>query len=77
MVNGFAQMPMDGVSMKYTFDDAKAPAVSKTQFFDNNGSRGIYKDGWYACTFGPLFPWIPAQGLDKWDSKKMSGNCIT
>jgi arylsulfatase len=62
---------MDGVSMKYTFDNADAPAVSKTQFFDNNGSRAIYKDGWYACTFGPLYPWIPAQpGLDKWDSKK-------
>ena len=71
VVNGFAQMAMDGVSMKYTFDNAKAPEVSKTQFFDNNGSRGVYKDGWYACTFGPLYPWIPAQpGLDKWDSKK-------
>lgn len=71
VVNGFEQMPMDGVSLKYTFGDAKAPAVSKTQFFDNNGSRGVYKDGWYACTFGPLYPWIPAQpGLDKWDSSK-------
>ncbi len=70
VVNGFAQMPLDGVSMKYTFDNAAAPEVAKTQFFDNNGSRGVYKDGWYACTFGPLFPWIPAQpGLDKWDSK--------
>ncbi len=69
-VNGFEQMKMDGVSMKYTFADAKAPAVAKTQFFDNNGSRGIYKDGWYACTFGPLFPWLPgAPGLDKWDPK--------
>jgi len=58
------------VSMKYTFENAAAPDVAKTQFFDNNGSRGVYKDGWYACTFGPLFPWIPAQpGLDKWDSK--------
>ena len=71
VVNGFDQMPMDGISMKYTFDNAKAPAAAKTQFFDNNGSRGVYSDGWYACTFGPLYPWIPAQkGLDKWDSKK-------
>jgi arylsulfatase len=61
---------MDGVSMKYTFDDAKAKPASKTQFFDNNGSRGVYQDGWFACTFGPLYPWIPAQqGLDKWNSK--------
>jgi arylsulfatase A-like enzyme len=71
VVNGFTQMALDGVSMKYTFDNATAPEVPKTQFFDNNGSRGVYKDGWYACTFGPLYPWIPAQpGLDKWDSKK-------
>jgi arylsulfatase len=70
-VNGFQQMPLDGISMKYTFDDAKVPAAPKTQFFDNNGSRGIYKDGWYACAFGPLYPWISAQkGLDTWDSEK-------
>jgi arylsulfatase A-like enzyme len=70
VVNGFEQMPIDGVSMKYTFDNAAASPVAKTQFFDNNGSRGIYQDGWYACTFGPLRPWIPAQkGLDQWDSK--------
>jgi arylsulfatase A-like enzyme len=71
VVNGFTQIPMDGISMKYTFDNALTPAAAKTQFFDNNGSRGIYKDGWYACTFGPLYPWIPAQpGLENWDSKK-------
>lgn len=71
VVNGYQQMPVDGISMKYTFNNAKAPPADKVQFFDNNGSRGVYKDGWYACTFGPLYPWIPAQqGLDKWDSKK-------
>ena len=70
VVNGFDQIPLDGVSMKYTFGNADTAPVAKTQFFDNNGSRGIYQDGWYACTFGPLYPWIPAQkGLDKWDSK--------
>ncbi|WP_053004320.1 arylsulfatase [Flavobacterium sp. ABG] len=71
VVNGFDQIPLDGISMKYTFNDPKAKPAPKTQFFDNNGSRGIYKDGWYACTFGPLYPWIPAQkGLAEWDSKK-------
>lgn len=71
VVNGFNQMPIDGLSMKYTFANPKAPEVSKVQFFDNNGSRGVYKDGWYACTFGPLYPWIPAQpGLAQWDSTK-------
>jgi arylsulfatase len=56
--------------MKYTFADAGIEARKNIQFFDNNGSRGIYYDGWFACTFGPLYPWIPAQpGLGKWNSK--------
>lgn len=70
VVNGFPQVPLDGISMKYTFSDPKSESVKKIQFFDNNGSRGIYNDGWYACTFGPLYPWIPAQpSLGKWNSK--------
>ena len=60
VVDGFAQDPIDGVSMVYSFADAKVPGRKVTQYFDNNGSRGIYHDGWYACTFGPLVPWDTA-----------------
>ena len=60
VVDGFEQDPIDGVSMAYTFADAKAATHKHTQYFDNNGSRGIYHDGWYACTFGPLVPWDAA-----------------
>jgi arylsulfatase A-like enzyme len=56
-VNGFKQDPIDGVSMAYTFTDADAPTRQKTQYFENNASRGIYHDGWFACTFGPFVPW--------------------
>jgi arylsulfatase len=70
-VNGFEQDPIDGVSMLPSFNDAKAPDNKHIQYFDNNGSDGIYKDGWYACTFGPLTPWLNAQkGLAEWDSSK-------
>ena len=70
-VNGFPQDPIDGVSMAASFTNAKAPENKHVQYFDNNGSDGIYNDGWYACTFGPLIPWLNAQpGLDKWDSSK-------
>ena len=70
-VNGFPQDPIDGVSMAASFSDPKAPENKHVQYFDNNGSDGIYKDGWYACTFGPLSPWLNAQpGLDQWDSSK-------
>jgi arylsulfatase A-like enzyme len=71
VVNGFEQDPIDGVSMAASFTDARSPENKHVQYFDNNGSDGIYKDGWYACTFGPLSPWLNAQpGLDKWDSSK-------
>jgi len=73
IVNGHQQMPMDGVSLAYTFDDAKAEGQKKTQFFDNNGSRGIYHDGWFAGTFGPLIPWntpLSAKTMPTWDSAK-------
>ena len=57
--------------MVYTFADAKAPGRKRTQYFDNNGSRGIYHDGWYACTFGPLTPWLTVSpGLATWDSNQ-------
>lgn len=71
VVNGFEQDPIDGVSMVYSFKDPKAAGQKKAQFFDNNGSRGIYSDEWYACTFGPLYPWVSAQkGLEQWDSEQ-------
>ncbi len=71
VVDGFAQDPLDGVSMVYTFDNPKAPGQKHIQYFDNNGSRGIYHDGWYACTFGPLIPWLTVSpGLATWDSSK-------
>ncbi|MFV0521440.1 MAG: arylsulfatase, partial [Mangrovibacterium sp.] len=59
IVNGFAQDPIDGVSMAYTFDDPKAEGRRKIQFFDILGSRGLYYDGWFASAFGPRKPWVP------------------
>ena len=71
VVDGYKQDPIDGVSLAYTFKDAKAPTRKKVQYFDNNGSRAIYQDGWVAATFGPLVPWLPgAPGLAEWDSAK-------
>jgi arylsulfatase len=70
-VDSFAQDPIDGTSMVYTFASGDASGRKRTQYFDNNGSRGIYHDGWYACTFGPLTPWLTVSpGLATWDSNK-------
>src|SRR5271165_2516670 len=72
VVDGVKQEPLDGVSMVYTFDDPSAPGRKHTQYFENNGSRGVYHDGWYACTFGPLIPWQSGSnpGLKDWDANK-------
>jgi hypothetical protein len=62
---------MDGKSFAQTFSDPNAENIKKTQFFDNNGSRGVYHEGWFASTFGPLYPWVSAQkGLENWDSNE-------
>jgi len=37
VVNGFEQDSFDGVSMVYTFGDAKAKGTRKTQFFRHHG----------------------------------------
>src|SRR5438552_13081760 len=49
-VNGTVQKPIEGVSMVYTFADAKAPSRHTTQYFEIFGNRAIYSDGWLAGT---------------------------
>jgi arylsulfatase len=62
-VNGIPQKPIEGVSMRYSFDDAKAADRRKTQYFEMMGNRGIYHDGWMATTRHGT-PWITT-GADK------------
>ncbi|HEV2842994.1 MAG TPA: arylsulfatase, partial [Chthoniobacterales bacterium] len=56
-VNGVVQRPMDGVSMLYSADTPKAPDRRTTQYFEMFGNRGIYHQGWVACTRHSL-PWV-------------------
>ncbi len=68
VLNGVEQDALDGTSLRYTFDDAKAPGQRVTQFFDIMGSRGIYHDGWFASTFGPRTPWVMGRpDIAHWD----------
>ncbi len=73
VVHGYEQIPMDGVSLAYTFDNPAAETRKKIQFFDNNGSRAIYHEGWFAGTFGPFIPWDTPGSVKRvanWDSAK-------
>jgi len=69
-VNGVAQRPMDGVSMLYSADNAKAQDRRTTQYFEMFGNRAIYHDGWVAATRHSL-PWLmvtlPALKDDVWE----------
>jgi arylsulfatase len=56
-VDGIQQRPMDGVSMLYSFDDARAADRRTTQYFEMFGNRAIYHDGWVACTRHSI-PWL-------------------
>jgi arylsulfatase A-like enzyme len=56
-VNGMPQVPIEGVSMAYTFGDKDAPSCRVTQYFEMFGNRALYHDGWVAgCLHGRL-PW--------------------
>jgi arylsulfatase A-like enzyme len=50
VVNGVDQRPMDGLSLAYTFSDAKAPSRRETQYYEMLGHRAIYYKGWEAVT---------------------------
>jgi hypothetical protein len=58
-VNGVAQKPIEGVSMAYSFADAKATSTRTTQYFEMLGNRAIYNDGWVAATTPASAPWDP------------------
>lgn len=49
-VNGTVQAPIEGVSMVYTFANAKAPDRHTKQYFEIFGNRAMYQDGWLAGT---------------------------
>lgn len=57
VVNGVTQRPIEGVSMMYTFADAKSAERRKTQYFEIFGNSGIYHDGWFASTTPFRLPW--------------------
>jgi arylsulfatase A-like enzyme len=71
MLNGVPQKPIEGVSMVYSFDDAKAASTRRTQYFEMFANRAIYNDGWVAATTPPLAPWASGKTIPiddyKWE----------
>jgi arylsulfatase A-like enzyme len=59
-VHGVQQMPLHGVSMSYSFDDAASDERRTTQYFEMFVNRGIYHQGWTAVTRHSI-PWVLAE----------------
>jgi arylsulfatase len=55
VVDGYEQVPLPGVSMRYSFDAADAPTAKETQYYEMLGTRGIWHQGWKAVAeHGPV-----------------------
>jgi arylsulfatase A-like enzyme len=69
-VDGITQTPIEGVSLLYTFSDARARDRHQTQYFEMLGNRAIYSEGWLAGTVHRA-PWefMPRTTLenDRWE----------
>jgi arylsulfatase len=51
-IRGVTQSPIEGFSLASSFDDANAPSLHITQYFEMFGHRALYHDGWRA-----VCPW--------------------
>jgi arylsulfatase len=74
-VDGAEQRPFDGTSMVYSFDDGAAKETHAAQYFEMFGNRGIYSNGWVACTRHSI-PWLltvnPPLSQDVWELYDMT-----
>jgi hypothetical protein len=66
-INGHVQSHFDGVSMRYSFEDASATSARRTQFYSMLGSRGIWHDGWKAVTTHPTIAGWSNFNDDEWE----------
>ena len=66
VVNSIQQAPIEGFSMLYAFNEAKAADRHETQYFEMFCNRGIYHKGWTAVTRHGV-PWLGAykRGFDE------------
>jgi arylsulfatase len=60
VIGGVKQTPIEGTSLVYTFNEASAPTHHTTQYFEMVGNRGVYDNGWVACTTPRRLPWQAA-----------------
>jgi hypothetical protein len=55
-LNGVQQKPIEGISFAFTFGNARAKSLRRTQYFELGCNRGLYHDGWMASSVA-FVPW--------------------
>ena len=65
-INGWTQSPIEGQSMKATFDDPSAQGRTD-QFYSMLGQRAMYVDGWLANTVHPTISGWGSFDDDEWE----------
>jgi len=64
---GVEQYPLNGVSMRYTFDNVKAPTQKKRQYYAMLGTRGIWQAGWKAAALHAPISGVGHFDKDRWE----------
>jgi arylsulfatase len=59
-IAGVAQLPLDGISMTYSFRPGQ-PSRRRMQIFEMMESMALYEDGWMLSSTPVVIPWAPAE----------------
>jgi arylsulfatase A-like enzyme len=73
-IKGHVQASLDGVSMRYSFDEPDAPGARSTQFYSMLGSRAIWHEGWKAVTNHPTIAGWGNFNEDEWELYDTDGD---
>ncbi|MGB6194480.1 MAG: arylsulfatase [Terracidiphilus sp.] len=75
VIKGYVQTPIQGVSMRYTFDDPKAKTTHPTQYYSMLGTRAMYHEGWKAVARHGALSGKGHFSLDEWELYNIETDC--
>jgi len=67
VVNGYPQLPLEGVSVRATFDSDDMPTPKQSAFFSMLGSRAVWHQGWKAVSVHPTIAGWGHFEQDRWE----------
>ncbi|MFN8519854.1 MAG: arylsulfatase [Chloroflexota bacterium] len=67
VVKGYTQIPLEGQSFRYSFDDAAADTQKETGFFSMLGSRALWHKGWKITSVHPTIAGWGHYDEDRWE----------